>query len=460
MPAVVAGVGTILTPTGGDDASLIQNYLDNGGVVCLSGDFLLGSGLTIRNSATILQGLGGGAIHDVGTNDGRSTLTAYGGFTGDLLTVAPTEGASNQHLSEVMVDRIGLYGAGTAARGLVIRSVFWSEFNVHVERFTDTGVYTGCVSSLGEARDCKHNILRISGRQLATGDGNILQMRGLAGGGANSCFNDVYLNGQYNNAAGLSLGDTDNNNLRVNLFRASGGSAYGVDILGGDTRGVSARANRFWWLSPGTGGVIARGTEAYTVASDNMIFAWDNENYADDPTIGTGARLVTYRDNKPLGIVGPSNRTVQTRIAQVLTVGAEPFTSSTSLGNIGVLSFPVAADGVYHFSFQGGYSVDTIGEGINLGLNFPTGAVIRGCVRKVMVGPTTEDVRTLTTVAVGTAAAGVASDTEVYAWSVEGSLLVGSTAGTLHLMTASTSASAVVRLIRGSYGIIHQVADV
>jgi hypothetical protein len=298
-----------------DDAPAIQAAIDalellgGGEMKVPRGTYRLGSNVRISKSNLRLIGEAGGNQHDaLNAAADYCTRFLWGGADGGVMvTVEPDEDALGRRVAGAAVERIALFGDnGTtvAGTGLQVRSCFHCDFDVYVESTTTHGVFVGVVGTLGEARDTQHCQFWIQGKQVNTNSGTILTLDGQQGAiisvEANTSFNvfhDVF--GLYKFNTGLLLTNADNNLfLNTRLFRFGGGTGVGVVLCAGVDALRTARANRFYQLSPGTGGVVAEGTEVAVIPSNrNRIDSYDTENTAPPPFYGTGARLFMRDDN-------------------------------------------------------------------------------------------------------------------------------------------------------------------
>ncbi len=278
-----------------DDTAAIQAAEDAvaaaGGTELLfkSTRYKISATLYKRTSNILWRGRGEGHQHDAGTGiDAASALVWSGAVGGTMIYFAPTTGASNRRVSGGGIVGIGLYGNDVAARGLDMRSVNNAKVDIYADGFTGTCMYMGVVSTLGEAKDTQQNEVRLLFQQVsnATGKGLILDGDSVA----NTSCNKIHFRGAYKFATALELVNCDNNIIYCWVFRFGGGTALGVDVLGGASSDVSARANTFEYIMAGDGGVRLRGTgDGYAVASKrNRFLMWDNDNTQPMPVVGTG----------------------------------------------------------------------------------------------------------------------------------------------------------------------------
>ena len=245
--------------------------------------------LTKRASNVLWRGRGEGHQHDAGSGIDCASALIWGGEEGEtMIDFAPAAGASNRRISGGGIVGIGLYGGEVAARGLDMRSVNNAKIDIYADGFTDDCMYMGVVATLGEARDTQQNDVRLLFQQVGANSGRALVLDGDTT--ANTSCNKIHLRGAYKFATALQMVNCDNNLIYCWVFRFGGGTALGVDILGGASAAVAARANTFEYMFAGDGGVRLRGTgDGYTVAATRTRFLmWDNDNVQPLPIVGTG----------------------------------------------------------------------------------------------------------------------------------------------------------------------------
>lgn len=285
-----------------DDTAAIQaaeDYLAANGKGTLlfpSGMYKISSTLTKRATDVLWVGEGVGQQHDAGAGDDfASGLTWAGAAGGTMIDFAPATGASARRISGGGVICLGLYGRGVAAIGLSAKSITCCDIDIYIEDFTSQGLLTGVVAPLGEAADFRENRIRVYGKQVNAGSGNIARFDGSAA--ANTCYNTIDVRGLYKFAAAVVMGSTDNNWLTQWTFRFGGGTGLGVDALGGATLQEACRANIWAQCYYGDGGFTSRGTADYPFpANNNVILSRDSDNVQPAPVIGTGATL-TWHDS-------------------------------------------------------------------------------------------------------------------------------------------------------------------
>ena len=255
---------------------------------------------SITVSGTKLIGFGVSANHDVGSTTGASTIIkaiTNSGFT--MLTIAPTEGASAQYLTGVVLDGITFDGNSLAAKGVVIKSLRRGEINIGVVETTTTGLELNVATTLGENTSLQYNrICYVARHYLNAAVG--LRLIGTASG--NPSFNyferiDVC----HKDAIGIISENADNNLWgQVRVFQAAGGSATNsIEWRGGATSAQSSRDEQYLNLST-TVAAIAKGTGTYTVGAQNIqIETLDKSNSSPDPTVEAGATCYWENSDTP-----------------------------------------------------------------------------------------------------------------------------------------------------------------
>jgi hypothetical protein len=305
IPGVYLATSYGVTADGStDDTLALQAAIDameaaNGGTLYLPlGTIKITSTITVNGSNIVIIGRGMSPNYDSLSMGIFTRLSWSGTAAGTMLEIAPIDDASHGYTHGCKVKDLEFYGnsSNTAGNGLVIRSHRWGEFkNLSFRRFSSNGLAVTTLQDavLGEARDSQQNIFEnILIRQYET-TGHGISINGALG--ANASFNTfrnitcLYMNGH-----GINLLDSDNNLFYcVQMYRGSGGTGAGVVFQGNSTSAsYVSRYNSFVSLSPGAGGVIAKGTTSYTYPSaNNRIIFYDKDNSAPDPTTETGATL-------------------------------------------------------------------------------------------------------------------------------------------------------------------------
>lgn len=449
----------------GSQSTAVQAAIDaceaaRGGIVLLpEGSIEIGTSLTVQTSNVRVFGRGQGHIHDIGSDDSTTRLVWTGSANGTIMTVAPVEGASNPRISGNEIKGITFDGAGVADYGLVVKSVMDGYFEAYAEEFLSSAFLVGCVDQLGEAEDTQHCIFRLWADQNGSADyGSILRLQANSVPDANPSFNIFYVNGQYRDGVALDLAGSDNNTFLLAKFgRHPSGTAVGV-LFRASAAIDTARSNRFLQLSPGAGGVTFQGTETATNAAlHNIIYSYDKENGAPNPTFGTGATANWYyRDDNPLGMRGASDD----QVTSWYKVLGSPATSTSETLADTSLSFPVEASKTYTFEAHGTYQTAATTTGIKIGVNAPNGAVLRALksIQTTATANGSDNIATeyLGTVNATTATTGVDSANTNRFWSVSGSIVNGANAGTVAIALGSEVADSQVSL-RGGACIVARV---
>jgi hypothetical protein len=295
--------GSQVMTFGTNDATNIQRAIDyvgrSGGTVFFpQGNYLLKSGLTINKSQVHLQGVGGYGTFDVG--DVRSiqgTKFTWDGTAGStMLTISPTEGASNQALKRVRVSDISFVGNGMfmAGTGMMVRSTQYFDFsNLYFQNFKYVAIATHVVTTLGEARDTTRGVFRNIGiRQLdsAAASGTGMTLDGQTGANTNNVdFESISIIHQNGHAIELLNGDS-NRFYGVTINRASGGRGSGVYLNASATNGLNARGNVFYYIAPGAGGVFSKGRTNFN-ADRNRFYFYSTENGEPVPYVEPGSNI-------------------------------------------------------------------------------------------------------------------------------------------------------------------------
>ncbi|MGL4317112.1 MAG: glycosyl hydrolase family 28-related protein [Pseudomonas sp.] len=282
-----------------DDTSAIQAAetavaAAGGGILIFPpGNYLITRTINKQSSNVLWLGAGKGAEHDAGAGEDSASSITWGGMAGHLMVNFSSVSGGARRVSGGGITGIGFYGLGVAARALSINSVMSAEIDIYVEDFTASAVYSNVVPTLGEAKDTRDNIIKITGKQVSASAGPILTIDGDYS--ANTCCNYIYVRGLYKNSTAVIIRNSDNNKIYQWTFRFGGGTGLGADVHGGATAKLSARSNVWSFLYAGDGGITFRGTESYAVASyNNSCQDWDSDNAQPSPTIGTGSSF-TWR---------------------------------------------------------------------------------------------------------------------------------------------------------------------
>jgi len=293
-PVVDAALNGVATGVASDQSTALNAVIasiDAGVVMLPRGQIRIDSTILRKNNVLIV-GQGHGTIHADGSNSGHATeILWYGSVGGTMVALAPTEGAAALACTAGGIIGVALNGRSIAAKGLHTKGCHGNDIDVYVCGCTGDHVLLDVATTLADSPNTHHNRINIEGSAVGATDGILLRLTGNAGL-SNACYNKIDIRGLYKDSDGLVLGNSDNNIFgKVWLYRFGGGTGKGVRLKA-TTDAYSARANLFVSLYPGDGGVTAEGTDTSTVASyDNRILAYDKDNSAPDPVIGTGATL-------------------------------------------------------------------------------------------------------------------------------------------------------------------------
>lgn len=281
-----------------NDYAAIQAAIDaaeeNGGgyVYFPAGRYSINSTLVLNKSSIILCGAGASYNADIGTLTGGTIILWAGAAGGTVVKFSPVEGASNQALKGVGLQRLSIDCAALAGIGLQLLSVQGSYFtDLYIKNPTVVGLDTNVVTTLGEERGVTRSLFARITLRMIDGDGaNGIGIRCDGDSVANTSNNDfVGISMLHRHGIGMKLLNCDG--LRffgLNVNRASDGTAIGIELnasSAGDIR--TCRANVFYWVSAGDGGLTAR---AGTFDSrDNLALLYSIENGEPLPTIEAGA---------------------------------------------------------------------------------------------------------------------------------------------------------------------------
>lgn len=249
----------------------------------------ISSSVVVDSSSIRIIGVVPGSYHYVAPTINAPVIVEWiGAAGGDMFVFSP---GGSQWISGNEFDGIylsGDLGGPCAGRGLVVMSSVGGKYNVVGTAFSTALIDLGCSSTLAETADCMQNEITVRGNMWTSGA--LLRMNGTAT--ANVCFNRIKsIDGNYSAGDAVIIGNADNNIFDTIRLHRSSGTNYGVVLQGGAANN-EARQNIFIDLSPGLGGLIAKGTPAYSSAShDNYILAYDTLNGAPLPVYETGATL-------------------------------------------------------------------------------------------------------------------------------------------------------------------------
>lgn len=244
----------------------------------------------INVSGVEIVGCGPVTSHDVGSaSTGGTTIIkaiTNSGFT--MMTVAPTDGASNQRLDGNRILGITFDCNSLAAKGLLWKSVQRGEIDITVLEATTSGLEFDVATTLGEAASTQRNVVRFVGRQV-TNSAAALRLKGSST--QNTSFNQFeYVDVVHYDGTGVILENADNNAWHdLRIFRAGGGSAtYSIEWRGGSANAERVRAEWVYQLSSTVAGVV-RGYSSYTYPATGIVIdALDIENGTPEPTVEAG----------------------------------------------------------------------------------------------------------------------------------------------------------------------------
>lgn len=241
-----------------------------------------------------LIGFGPSYGHDVGTLAQGTVIVKIGASSGTMLTIAPTEGASGQCLTGIALKGITFNCASKAAKGVVLKSIRYSDIDIAVFNATNTGFELNVATTLGEATSLLFNTIKFVGRQVdgSGASGVAMKLRGDANG--NPCFNNIMADVVHYTSSGIIHENSDNNWWpECRVLRSAGGTATNsVEWLGAATEPISCRFEHYGVLST-TVAAIAKGTGTYAVAAKGItIDNLDTANSTPAPTEETGATIL------------------------------------------------------------------------------------------------------------------------------------------------------------------------
>jgi Collagen triple helix repeat (20 copies) len=378
------------TPISNYDNSVpIQRAIDalalTGGVVFIppfggSGAYGISQTINVYNSNVWIQG--GGAYHNFDTGgvaQERGTFLQWGGPSGGgpMINFSPTFIGSGvgQALKGARMSDITLEGAGNVGVGLNVFSTHKGIFErLHIKNTINAAISVGVVASgtvIGEAKDVTKTVFRdISIRQL---DGAGASAMGITLDGdsfANtslSTFDNISI--LHANNTAFKMLNSDTNSIR-NLFinRAVGSSGIGIDIGASNITTNQSRANAFYQISAGPGGLTSRGNGFSFPARDNFIWMYSQENGEPLPIIEAGSNLYyTSSSGANSSILG---NTPNYRVLTDVSV------STTTAQNIAGLAFAIGTtDNAW--SFEANLDAKSAGAGgVRFGVKVPSGATV------------------------------------------------------------------------------------
>lgn len=263
--------------------------------------FAITAQLPTLNASNIIIECPGADLHDVGSLFNGAVIKWIGAAGGTMQEISAVSGASNQRIANLRINGLAYDCNSLAAKGVVIKSVFNSDFQLGVANATTDGLTLDVVASLGEARDLQRNRIRYVSRQIEAPDGVGLRLKGDTG--ANVSMNDLWMDSAHKNIASIVSENADNNDwwyIRTN--RVTGGTASeAISWLGGATEPESTREERIHFLSSNLLSQ-AYGTPTYAVPAKKIrIFTLDTGNGTPNPTVQTGASVYWNRADTPFG---------------------------------------------------------------------------------------------------------------------------------------------------------------
>jgi len=283
---------------------------------------------TINTTGVIVVGAGPAGSHNIGPLDVGAVIKWTGGAGGTMLTIAPTAGAGNAAITGIQLKGITFDANSLAAKGVVINSVHYSDFDFTVLNATSTGLELGVVNPLGEFPSLQMNRFRYTSRQIEAAGGIPLVLKGDTTGNVSfNWFEMIDL--VHTNTVAAQVQNADNNMWGlVRTQKAGGGAAVNaIEWDGAAATNTRARAEQFLKLS-GDLPSIAKGTGTFAFGAANIkIFNLDKENGTPVPTVETGASLYYQNDNTP---IYPGTWVTY---VPVITAGSGTFTTVSATGS-------------------------------------------------------------------------------------------------------------------------------
>lgn len=260
---------------------------------------------TFATSGKRLIGQGPDFRHSVGSSNSGTIIRAIAGATGTMFTIAPTEGASAQGLSGIVVEGITCDGNSIASKGVILRSIHRSRIDIAVRECTTTNIELNVATTLGETTSAQFN--RLNFHSWSTINSGIpLRIIGTATGNW-SLNNFERVDLIHYDQMGMIVENADNNQWDVlRIFRAGGGSAANsAEWRGGATTAQSARNETVFQFTATVAG-ICKGTGTYTVGAQNIAVGVDKGNSTPSLTVETGATGFdnSWRQTTPTPVPG------------------------------------------------------------------------------------------------------------------------------------------------------------
>lgn len=316
-----------------DDTAAITRFfnsaISNPGVEhrLSSKTYIVSSTLPTINVSNV-QIIGAGArMRDLGVIDG-TRIKWNGAANGTMLTISAVSGAGNYCVSNVKILGVGFDGnSGLAGTGVVIKSVKESDFNIVCTNFNTNNLVIDVVPTLAEGRDTQKNRITYWGRNVEGTGKNGVSLRLKGDTGANTSFNNLWVDIQHGDYPAIVIENADNNDWWMcRTYHGAGAATESISFLGGASAFECARSERFHSLSTSLP-VRAYGTGTYASAAANISLLWnDQENATPEPIVDTGATIYWNKSNTPFGSYPWQSYT------PVITAGSGTFTTVSAQG--------------------------------------------------------------------------------------------------------------------------------
>jgi hypothetical protein len=323
---------------------------------------------TINQSGVKIYGSGQSTVHNVGQVFSGTTIFWLGGAaTAVMQTIAPTAGASNQHLSGITYYGVSFNCASAVTQGVVIRSVRSSLIGIGVANATTTGVVLGVLAtgSLGENESLQTNDIYLSLRQVDGAGANGVPLRLQGSSTANVSLNRFRMvEIIHGNTSAVIEENADNNIWEEFRSFATGSATYSVEWQGAAIEADSCRAELFDKFSANKP-VLAHGTGTYTYPStNNIINSLDADNATPLPVYGTSATGF-WRDTR--GIFGGSSGGI---LAEKAALGDNITTALAARTRLGTSTVHIVNDSTDHAQFSDAANTNRWGVSIDGSGNF------------------------------------------------------------------------------------------
>lgn len=311
---------------GTDDGPAMNAILATTGTLNIPANVKCGTTLTLTLTAgdDIIGNFGSGLY----VQPISAEIDWLGGAAPVMTTGLPTSAQQGIAIANVMVD-----GMGIATDILDLISVQYSLFqNLYLTDATQFVLYTqpssACASACGVSNNVFQNVyLDGAGFPNITTSAttNALEMGQGVGNTFDTTDNDFYaLKGTYKNGRGINCGFADNNQFfTAAIGRVAGGTGVGVFFQSFASAGQFCKANRFYHVDAGTGGITYDNTNATSLPTQNYLFGVATDSGQGDP-LNAGNTNNWYMDgfgnfNNPAGSLRPQNV-----ILQGITVASLP----------------------------------------------------------------------------------------------------------------------------------------